>query len=95
MNDEPINRRNWHQLANCLGYDTEIFFNTRQGKIDTIKYRKAMFLCNNCPVKRHCLADSFYYDDRDGIRGGLSEFDRGKVNRKNRKLLLDWFLSLR
>lgn len=95
MTGESIDRRNWHWFANCKPHDFHLFFNDKNRKIDTVKYRKAVELCSSCVVKEHCLADSFLYADEYGIRGGLSEYDRQKIGIKKRQALISWLLSLR
>lgn len=75
----------WHQQANCLGVDAEVFFPARG---DTAGFRTAVAICQGCPVTEQCLEENL--DERDGIYGGLSGAQRRKLRSErgvNRKCL--------
>ena len=64
----------WHQEANCLGVDAEVFFPTRG---DTAGFLAAVAICQGCPVTEQCLEENL--DERDGVYAGLSGAQRRKL----------------
>jgi len=67
----------WHQQANCLGVDPEVFYPERG---DTAGWLTAKAICAGCEVAVECLEENMA--EKDGIFGGLS----GKQRREYRKV---------
>lgn len=64
----------WRQAAACRapGVDPEWFF--PESAEDR---RRAVAVCRTCPVAAECLAAADGDDDRWGVRGGLTAWQRG------------------
>ncbi|MHC3464662.1 WhiB family transcriptional regulator, partial [Streptomyces flavovirens] len=56
--------------------DPEVFFPEPD---ETAKSATAKALCGQCPVRRTCLDAALAGGDTDGIRGGLTEEERGPL----------------
>ena len=67
----------WHQQANCLGVDPEVFYPER-GVMAA--FRTAIAICKGCTVTEQCLEENMA--EKDGIFGGLS----GNQRREYRKV---------
>ncbi|MFE3861854.1 WhiB family transcriptional regulator [Streptomyces goshikiensis] len=59
--------------------DPEIFFPEPD---ETDKITAAKALCGQCPVRRACLNAALEGGNTDGIRGGLTEEERGPLHEK-------------
>ncbi|SCD43441.1 WhiB family transcriptional regulator, redox-sensing transcriptional regulator [Streptomyces sp. BpilaLS-43] len=75
---------NWQNEAVCQSteynpVDPEIFFPEPD---ETDKITAAKSLCGQCPVRRACLDAALEGGDTDGIRGGLTEEERGPLHKK-------------
>lgn len=66
----------WHQRANCMGVDPELFFPQRGGST-----REAKEVCRGCVVREDCLEYAISYGEKFGIWGGLSERERRRLRR--------------
>jgi WhiB family redox-sensing transcriptional regulator len=64
----------WHQEANCLGANPEVFFPERG---DTDGVRVALAICAGCPVVEQCLAENI--ESKDGIYGATTGAQRRKI----------------
>ncbi|MEV5129083.1 WhiB family transcriptional regulator [[Kitasatospora] papulosa] len=74
----------WQDQAVCQSteynlVDPEIFFPEPD---ETDKITAAKSLCGQCPVRRICLDAALENGDADGIRGGLTEEERGPLHEK-------------
>lgn len=74
----------WQDEAVCQSteynlVDPEIFFPEPD---ETAKITAAKSLCGQCPVRRACLDAALESGDTDGIRGGLTEEERGSLHEK-------------
>ncbi|MFE2234180.1 WhiB family transcriptional regulator [Streptomyces sp. NPDC059442] len=74
----------WRDQAVCQSteynpVDPEIFFPDPD---ETDKITAAKALCGQCPVRRTCLDAALEAGDTDGIRGGLTEEERGPLHEK-------------
>ncbi|MFJ8301108.1 WhiB family transcriptional regulator [Streptomyces sp. NPDC094447] len=74
----------WQAEAVCQSteynpVDPEIFFPAPD---ETDKITAAKALCGQCPVRRTCLDAALEGGDTDGIRGGLTEEERGPLHGK-------------
>ncbi|OCC11512.1 WhiB family transcriptional regulator [Streptomyces sp. PTY087I2] len=63
----------------CNAVDPEVFFPEPD---ETNKIAAAKALCGQCPVRRTCLDAALEGGDTDGIRGGLTEEERGPLHAK-------------
>ena len=67
----------WTKEALCPEVDPVIFFpNKGERTVD------AKNICKACNVKTQCLEYSLTNNERFGIWGGLTEFDRKKLRRR-------------
>ncbi|WP_033949369.1 WhiB family transcriptional regulator [Streptomyces sp. CNQ431] len=74
----------WQAHAVCQSteynpVDPEVFFPEPD---ETAKIATAKALCGQCPVRRTCLDAALEGGDTDGIRGGLTEEERGPLHDK-------------
>lgn len=71
LDDDP-----WQAGALCAQTDPEEFFPERGGSA-----RPAKSVCAQCPVRQECLEYALENDERFGIWGGLSEYERRPLRR--------------
>ncbi|MEU1518670.1 WhiB family transcriptional regulator [Streptomyces sp. NPDC005811] len=64
---------NWGRVANCRGSDIRTFFPPRD---DGNAIRRALALCEQCPVRMPCRRYALDHRERHGIWGGLTEETR-------------------
>lgn len=76
-------RNEWRLDGKCTVQGPEelqqvenIFYLGRGGKAN-----KAKLLCDDCPVKKECLAYALYYGIDEGIWGGLTPDERKQLPR--------------
>ncbi|MFJ6514118.1 WhiB family transcriptional regulator [Streptomyces sp. NPDC091406] len=74
----------WQSDAVCQStehnpVDPEVFFPEPD---ETAKIATAKALCGQCPVRRTCLDAALEAGDTEGIRGGLTEEERGPLHEK-------------
>ncbi|MBP0456126.1 WhiB family transcriptional regulator [Streptomyces montanisoli] len=74
----------WQDEAVCRSteynpVDPDIFFPEPD---ETDKITTAKSLCGQCPVRRTCLDAALEGGDTDGIRGGLTEEERGPLHER-------------
>lgn len=74
----PPRSRHWVEDALCAQVDPEIFHPEKGGDASPAKR-----VCMRCPVRRECLEEALATGERFGVRGGLSERERRKLQ-KNR-----------
>lgn len=75
--DEPAVDVGWREYAKCLGVDPDLFFPERGEST-----REAKAVCQECPVKDHCLEFALRNTEKFGIWGGLSERERRRIRRQ-------------
>ena len=73
--DEPA--EDWHDYANCLGVDPDLFFPERGAST-----REAKEVCRGCEVRHDCLEFALQNGEKFGIWGGLSERERRRIRRQ-------------
>ena len=66
----------WHDEANCLGVDPDLFFPERGAST-----KEAKEVCRGCVVREDCLEYALANGEKFGIWGGLSERERRRVRR--------------
>ena len=67
----------WHDHANCLGVDPDLFFPERGAST-----REAKEVCRGCVVRHDCLEFALQNGEKFGIWGGLSERERRRIRRQ-------------
>lgn len=82
-----MDNASWRDLARCRDRGPSMFFVEfikpswrREQKIE-----EARQFCERCPVRGECLDDALATREQFGIRGGLTEEERGKVSRRRRR----------
>ena len=72
-NEEP----SWHDFANCLGVDPDLFFPERGAST-----KEAKEVCRGCVVRDDCLEYALQNGEKFGIWGGMSERERRRIRRQ-------------
>ena len=72
-NEEPT----WHDFANCLGVDPDLFFPERGAST-----KEAKEVCRGCVVREDCLEYALQNGEKFGICGGMSERERRRIRRQ-------------
>ena len=67
----------WHDHANCLGVDPDLFFPERGAST-----REAKEVCRGCTVRMECLEYALVMGEKFGIWGGYSERERRRLRRE-------------
>lgn len=72
----------WRTYAACNGHaDDRIDWFAACG---TLHSRRAIGVCEGCPVRRDCLAAAFTFGEEYGVWGGLDELARRRRTRELR-----------
>lgn len=66
----------WQQDGHCAQTDPEAFFPEKGGHALDAKR-----VCWTCPVQAECLEYALENDERYGVWGGLSEYERRRIRR--------------
>ena len=74
--DHSPEERSWHDQANCLGVDPDLFFPERGAST-----REAKEVCRGCVVREECLEYALTNGEKFGIWGGMSERERRRLRR--------------
>jgi WhiB family redox-sensing transcriptional regulator len=74
--DDSHDDRSWHDQANCLGVDPDLFFPERGAST-----REAKEVCRGCVVREECLEYALSNGEKFGIWGGMSERERRRLRR--------------
>lgn len=94
---EPVARSNaslyepWRDEAACAkpGVDPDLFYppelDGHAGALQQLaaqrQLKQAREVCKECPVRLACLQDAVKHDERHGVRGGLTEFERDRARK--------------
>ena len=68
--------RPWVEDRACGEFDPEVFFPPKGGSA-----KAARAICAGCPVRTECLTYAIENDEKYGVWGGLSEYERRKLRR--------------
>lgn len=80
----PDNRPDdWRDQAACLEVGYAIFFPEGPPSAVESGNREAIRICQRCPVAAECLAHALERDERYGIWGGTTPYERARM--KGRK----------
>lgn len=80
----PDNRPDdWRDQAACLEVGYTIFFPEGPPSAVDAGNREAIRICQRCPVAAECLAHALERDERYGIWGGKTPYERARM--KGRK----------
>jgi signal transduction histidine kinase len=78
----------WKDQALCLGFDTNIFFDTYEENLES--RNKVDKTCSLCPVKKLCFANGISGKEW-GVWGGIY-LENGEISKEfnNHKTKKDW-----
>jgi WhiB family redox-sensing transcriptional regulator len=72
----------WLVDAACIGVDPEIFFAETNGKFSTPRTKQAIKVCEDCPVRKKCLAWALETGDGFAVLGGMTPMQRARHRRE-------------
>ena len=72
MNELRRRDLSWRDDANCIGFDTEMFYPGPSPSLEKV----AKKICSQCAVIDYCLNDAIKRGDSHGILGGLTGRER-------------------
>ena len=75
--DKDTEEPSWHDFANCLGVDPDLFFPERGAST-----KEAKEVCRGCVVRGDCLVYALQNGEKFGIWGGMSERERRRIRRQ-------------
>ena len=70
-------RDDWGAVANCNGFDPDLFFPERGASSE-----EAKAVCRGCVVREPCLEYALQSGEKHGIWGGMSERQRRRLRRE-------------
>lgn len=73
---KPTDDNSWSADALCSQVDPDLFFPERGASL-----KDAKAICAKCPVRDTCLSEALEGEERFGVWGGLSEYERRKLRR--------------
>lgn len=68
----------WMELRACIGMDPAVFFPPPRGRNVA---RAAKAVCASCDVRDECLAYALEHRETEGIWGGLTARERGRLQK--------------
>jgi WhiB family transcriptional regulator, redox-sensing transcriptional regulator len=73
---------NWRTRAACRTADPELFVGPLDEPLDDrhVRVNQAIAVCAPCPVRQQCLDFALAADERDGIYGGFTEWQRRRIH---------------
>lgn len=75
----------WREDAACRlpSVDVDIFYPSGNYlHADIAKIERARAVCSECSVREECLADAIVTGEPHGTRGGLTEWERARLRRR-------------
>lgn len=80
----------WRHLAACAGHNTNYWFphQKRNHTPITPAARKAIQICQTCPVQQQCLTHSLKQPETHGIWGGLTFEQRRDLKTNGKKPII-------
>jgi WhiB family redox-sensing transcriptional regulator len=74
----------WQQEANCLGQDPDLFHPSDYQSADNhAQVAAAKIFCNSCVVRDKCLDFALETKQGEGIWGGMTPPERGRILRRS------------
>lgn len=73
-----IDRPEWMLRAQCVDMDLNIFF-PGPGRLGAADTKKAVAVCERCPVRQACLDYALEHPDMAGVWGGTSHRERVRI----------------
>jgi WhiB family transcriptional regulator, redox-sensing transcriptional regulator len=70
----------WKELGACKGMPVGVFYPDSTKKDFQVLLKKAIGICNGCPVQQECLEYALQ-NERFGVWGGVSERGRVRIKR--------------
>lgn len=84
MNRERLDLTEKH--TPCRDADPEIFFPIGEiSRSDKEQIKEAKAICNSCPAQEACLSVALKRPEEFGIWGGLTEYERKALKRRNER----------
>lgn len=79
-----LGAEDWRESAACRGLDTGAFFapDKERGHARTARERRALQICQACPVLTECRDQALAAAEPYGIWGGMTEKDRRRHRRR-------------
>lgn len=68
----------WKEYGTCRQTDAELWFAETSRRL----HARAASICDDCPVRRSCLAWALVFDEPFGIWGGLNPTERRPLRRR-------------
>ena len=82
---EMDNRAGWWSRAACASADPELFFPISHSGPARGQVMRAKAVCARCDIQRKCLSYALDAGSIQGVWGGLTEEERGRVLRRQRR----------
>lgn len=77
--------QDWRHAAACLEEDPELFFPIGESGPALLQIEQAKAVCARCEVRETCLRWALDTGQDAGVWGGLSESERRRVRRRERR----------
>jgi WhiB family redox-sensing transcriptional regulator len=79
------NRAGWWTRAACASADPELFFPISYSGPALQQVAQAKAICARCPIQRECLHYALDAGSIQGVWGGMTEEERGRLARRERR----------
>lgn len=82
----PNSRPEWYIRATCADVDADWFYpNGSTGTAARVWNRRAIAICQGCPVRAECLDHALTHEENDGIWGATTAEDRALMRNRHRR----------